>query len=144
MPLPMTIAVATDFSETADKAVKYAVELARKLDARVHLVHAWAIPVVSYPDMLVPLPAGLIDDIAIDAQNSMDAALKRHTTPGIKLEGTVVCGDARDAVLAAAEKAGANLLVVGTHGRTGLKRAVMGSVAEYLVRHSGVPVLVVR
>jgi nucleotide-binding universal stress UspA family protein len=138
------ILVATDFSEHAERATRQALELARKLDARVQLVHAWSIPIVSYPDMVMPFPANVIDDIARDAQRAMDAALQRHVTPGVTLTGQVVCGDARDALVEAATKAKADLLVVGTHGRRGIQRALLGSVAESIVRHAPCPVLVVR
>jgi nucleotide-binding universal stress UspA family protein len=138
------IVVATDFSEQAEKATRYAIELAQRLDARVELVHVWSIPIVSYPDIVVPLPAGYIDDLAKEAQRGMDVALERHTVPGTPVTGAVVCGDPRDAVIEAADKAKADLLVLGTHGRRGLRRAVLGSLAETVVRLAKCPVLVVR
>lgn len=144
MELPNTIVVATDFSELAEKATAWAVELAAKLQARVVLVHAWMIPLVTSPEVAVPLPAGFIDDLAKDAQRSMDAAVKRHTRPGVALSGTVVCADPRDGVIEAAEQAKAGLIVLGTHGRRGLKRVLLGSVAENVVRTAHCPVMVVR
>lgn len=142
--LPRTILVPTDFSPLAEKATYYAIALAQKLDARVELVHAWAIPIVSYPDMAVPLPATYIDDIAKDAQRSMDKAMIAFRTPGVALTGAVVCGDAREAIVDSATQRKADLIVMGTHGRRGLKRALMGSVAEAVIRHAHCPVLVVR
>ncbi len=142
--LPRLILVPTDFGEQADKAVRYALELAKKLDARVELVHVWSIPIVSYPDMMVPLPATVIDDVARDAQERMERAVAQNKTPGIAVSGAVVCGDARQSVIETADQHQANLIVMGTHGRRGLKRAVLGSVAEAVVRHAHCPVLVVR
>ncbi len=144
MALPRSIVVATDFSETAEKATLAAVELAKKLDARVLLVHAWMIPLVSSADVPVPLPANFIDDLAADAQRAMDAALKRHQAAGVPVTGKVVCRDPRDGIIELAQEAKADWLVIGTHGRRGLKRLVLGSVAESVVRSAPCPVLVVR
>jgi nucleotide-binding universal stress UspA family protein len=142
--LPRTIVVPTDFSEHAEKATRYALELAKRLDARLELVHAWSVPIVSYPDLMVPLPATFIDDVGRDAQQRMDKALARTQAPGIAVSGTVVCGDARQALIELADQRKADLIVMGTHGRRGVKRALMGSVAEAVVRHAHCPVLVVR
>lgn len=144
MTLPRTVVVATDFSEQAEKATRYALELAQRLEAKVELVHAWQIPVVTSPELAMPLPVTFVDDLARDSQRAMDEAVKRHSTTGVPVHGTVVCGDARDAVLETLDKVKGELLVLGTHGRRGLKRALLGSVAENVVRFSPCPVLVVR
>jgi nucleotide-binding universal stress UspA family protein len=138
------IVVATDFSEGAEKATREAIELAKEYDARVELVHAWVLPLVSTPEMVSPVSTGLIDELEKEARRTMDAALLRHRTPGIAVEGTVVCSDPREAVVETAEKLKADLIVIGTHGRRGLKRALLGSVAEAVVRTAPCAVLVVR
>ena len=143
MSLARNILVATDFSEPAEKATRYALELAQKHDAKVHLVHAWTVPVLTAPEG-VTLPAALFTQIEQEAQRAMAAALQRHRTPGVALEGTVMLTDPRDAVTDLAQKLGADLVVIGTHGRRGLKRALLGSVAEGVVRSAPCPVLVVR
>jgi universal stress protein A len=141
---PRTIVVATDFSEQAEKATRYAIDLARRLDARVHLVHAWLFPPITTPEVGGPLVAGLINDLEREAAKALELALARYSGAGIPVEGTVVTNDPRDGVVDAAAKLGADLIVVGTHGRRGLTRALLGSVAESIVRSATCPVLVVR
>lgn len=141
---PRRILVATDFSELAEKATGWALELARRYEARVDLVHAWSPPLVGSPEGVSPVSAVLINDLEREAKQAMTRALERYRTAGVALEGTVVCSDPRDAVVETAEKLKADLVVIGTHGRRGLKRALMGSVAEAVVRTAPCPVLVVR
>ncbi len=144
MSLPRTILVATDFSESAERATTYALQLAERLDARVELVHSWMVPALASPEgMAVPIGA-LTSMLEQDAQRAMDGALQRHRHPGVQLRGRVICNDARDAVLQAADELQADLVVMGTHGRRGLRRALLGSVAESVLRTAHCPVLVVR
>ncbi|MBL8914559.1 MAG: universal stress protein [Archangium sp.] len=141
---PRTILIATDFSEQAEKATTYGLELARAFGARVHLVHTWAVSFVSSADLPTAVPATFIDDVAKGAQQALDEALKRHQAAGVTLTGAAAYGDARDVVVDTARQMGADLIIVGTHGRRGVRRALLGSVAESVVRHAPCPVLVVR
>lgn len=144
MALPHTIVVATDFSEQAEKATREALELARVCNARVHLVHAWSVSFVAAPELPTPVPASFIDDLARGAQAALDEALHKHRTVGVTLTGVALYGDARDVVIDVARQQHADLLVVGTHGRRGLRRAILGSVAEGVLRYAPCAVLVVR
>jgi nucleotide-binding universal stress UspA family protein len=144
MTLPRMIIVATDFSEQAEKATREALELARVCHARVHLVHAWSVSFVTAPELPTPVPASFIDDLARGAQTALDEALRKHQTPGVALSGVALYGDARDVVVDVARQQNAELIVIGTHGRRGLRRAVLGSVAEGVLRYAPCPVLVVR
>lgn len=144
MGLPKTIVVATDFSECAERATNYALELAQRLDARVELVHSWMVPPLATTGELAAPMGDLATVIEEGAHSAMQDALKRYQRPGLKVNGTVICNDPRDAVLQAANDLKAELIVLGTHGRRGIRRALLGSVAETVVRTAPCPVLVVR
>lgn len=141
---PRTILIATDFSDQGRKATAQGMELARALGARVHLLHAWAVSFVSSADLPTAVPASFFDDVAKGAQRLLDDALAEHQTAGVTLTGATAYGDARDVVVDTAKQMGADLIIVGTHGRRGVRRALLGSVAESIVRHAHCPVLVVR
>lgn len=147
MDLPRTIVVGTDFSEQAEAAIAYAVALAGRLDARVRVVHGWQLPPMFLPvpeAAPVVYPAQLAAQLQTDAEAAMQHLVERHRAAHVPIEGAVVGADPRDAVLAQAAAGHAELIVVGTHGRRGFQRALLGSVAEAIVRHAPCPVLVVR
>lgn len=146
MDLPRTIVVGTDFSDQADAAVAYAIALAGKLDARVQLVHGWQVPPTAIgPDLATGFVAPFAAELERSAREAMARTLDRvRKGAKVPIDGAVVCNDPRDAVLAEAASRDAQLIIVGTHGRRGLKRALLGSVAEAVVRLASCPVLVVR
>ncbi len=140
-----TIVVGTDFSDQGNAAAAYAVELAARLGARVHFVHAWSMPTtVISVEMPAPFTGSLYDQLEKDAQTEMARLIEKVRTPAVPTEASVVFDDPRDAVIGAAKKLGASLIVVGTHGRRGIRRALIGSIAEGIVRLAPCPVLVVR
>lgn len=144
MTLPKTILVAVDFSAQSDKAVEYAVELARKLDAAVHLVHGFVIPVVPAPEAGVALPPDWIDNLERDCKRALAQLAQRYGDRGVAVTTHLEWEDPRHAVVDVATRLKADLVVLGTHGRRGLKRALLGSVAESVVRFAPCPVLAVR
>ena len=141
---PKTILVPTDFSEAAGVALDYAVELAAKLGAAVHVVHAFELPLVGFPDGTMTISAEMASRIIDAAQKALDELAKKHASRNIELHTFLEQADPRDAVLSAAKKVGADLIVMGTHGRRGIARALIGSVAESVVRTSSIPVLTLR
>lgn len=137
------IVVATDFSVSAERAVEMAVDLAQQYDAALTLVHVTEIPVFAYGgtamatgDLITP-----IREAAEQATATALAALQK-SFPAAKAE--VRLGIAAEEILAAADAAHADLIVVGTHGRRGVSHLLLGSVAEKVVRMSPVPVLTMR
>jgi len=142
--LPKTILVASDFSDTGRRAADWAVDLARSLEARLVVLHAYDLPVVGVPDGAFIVDARTAAKLSEQAQRALDAETARLRELGAAPEGLLLQGDPRDAIPRAAEATGADLVVVGSHGRRGLSRALLGSVAESIVRTSRVPVLVVR
>jgi nucleotide-binding universal stress UspA family protein len=142
MTLPKTILVATDFSDTSEAAVAYAVELARKLDAKLYVFNAIAIPAYGVPELGVAVTATMIDTIVRDNQAGLDALARTYAPT--RLEPLLRTGDPRDLIVQTAVEVGADLIVMGTHGRRGVSRALLGSVAEGVLRHAPCPVLTIR
>jgi len=137
------ILVATDFSESAENAVAIAAELALQFDAELTLLTVWEIPPVSYGATLY-VPSDLAGPIQEAAQAALDRAgeaLKKQVPRATTLLRE---GEAWQEILSGAEAVRADLIVVGTHGRRGLGRAFLGSVAERVVRLSPIPVLTVH
>lgn len=143
-----TLLVPTDFSDGARAAFKLAVEVAGVHSARVVLLHvAELLPGIT-PDTVIqpegaPTPMRVEDFAREQAEQSMQA-LVETITPGVEIVTEVVLGPAIESIGSAVARHGADLVVMGTHGRTGLARVVLGSVTERVVRQSLVPVLTVR
>jgi nucleotide-binding universal stress UspA family protein len=134
--------VPVDFSDATQPAVDLAVSLARAADARITLLHAFDVtPFVSGVPFVPTIDTGpIVQALEKDLTELRDAA--RATWP--KIDGIVATGGACDVILATAVAMGCDLIVIGTHGRRGLPRALLGSVAERVVRLSPVPVLTLR
>jgi len=143
MTLPTNILVPTDFSETADKALDYAVVLAAKLGARIHLLHVIGIPALGIPELGVAMTSSMIGTLVADAQVALEQAVDRRRGQATFAPPLQRTGDARDTILAAAKEVGADLIVIGTHGRRGLSRMLLGSVTDAVVRMAPCPVLTV-
>jgi nucleotide-binding universal stress UspA family protein len=142
MTLPRHIVVATDFSDTAARALDFAVELAAKLDARVHLLHVLGITELGVPELGVALTSTMMQSIVASGEKQLDREVAAR--PGAKIETLLRSGDVRAEILHTAAQVGAELVVLGTHGRRGVGRAVLGSVAEHVLRHARCPVLIIR
>jgi nucleotide-binding universal stress UspA family protein len=141
MSHPSKILVPTDFSPHADRALEYAMDLAAKLGASVHVLHVFEVPVLSLPEAPWVVTSELIDTIERASKRALDELVKKHQRSDVPLTPLLRSGEARSQIDAAAAEIGADLVCMGTHGRTGLARALLGSVAEYVVRTSSVPVL---
>jgi nucleotide-binding universal stress UspA family protein len=132
------ILVPTDFGEPAEQALELAIELAGKFDAKLTLLHAYSLPSMPYTSGLA-LPMEEIADAAEEAlENALERARKRYP----RCEGLVQAGAASERILAVTKESGVDLIAMGTHGRRGLSRFMLGSVAERIVRTSPVPVLI--
>jgi len=141
---PKNILVPVDFSDPSEAALDYAVALAKPLGAKVTVVHSYEIPVVGLPEGAMVLTADVAERILTASQAALDATLERRKDAGVVLVGLLKNGDPRDVVPATAKEVGADLIVMGTHGRRGIARALLGSVAESVLRTAPAPVLAVR
>jgi nucleotide-binding universal stress UspA family protein len=143
------ILVGTDFSSESDVALAHAVRIARRLEAQLLLAHAGTVlePTAA---ALAPESAALAEYQRIIAEHDVEnrtrlqALVAEVRAQGLKAEEHLIDGFADTALRDAAEKLDADLVVIGTHGRTGLKRLLLGSVAERVVRLCRRHVLVAR
>ncbi len=135
--------VATDFSDTSGHALQVALDLAKESGADLRVLHTCEIPGSIEPGQTFA-GVDLMQPIIEVAQGKLDAFMRSVRDRYPRAEGVLRVGVAWEQILAAAAEARADLIVIGTHGRRGLAHAVMGSVAEKIVRLSAVPVLTVR
>jgi nucleotide-binding universal stress UspA family protein len=141
MHLPKRILVAIDFSESAETALDYAVGLAKELHANVIVMHAYELPIYGFPSGALVASAEMASRIMTGAQEGLDAACKARASSGVEISQVLRQGVAWEEVHSVADEMNADLIVIGTHGRQGLSRALLGSVAEKIIRTSTRPVL---
>lgn len=139
-----TIVVATDFEQTGRAALDWAILLAQSLRASVLVAHVFDLPLAGLPDAALMVGAKTAARMSNEAQSALDAEVARVGGRGVVVEGTLRQGDPREVVTLIAAAARASLIVVGSHGRRGLVRGLLGSVAEDILRKSEIPVAVVR
>ena len=135
------ILVPTDFSESAALAEEFAISLATKFDATITLLHIHTPPVI-YTDAMT----GFVwpyEELAKQAETALQGAVGDLKKRYPKSEGRLCAGTPWEQIIDSVRELGADLIVMGTHGRRGLPRALLGSVAEKIVRMSPVPVLTV-
>jgi nucleotide-binding universal stress UspA family protein len=144
MWLTKRILIPVDFSGSSRKACEVGVELAEIFRVPLALVHVVPIASVSYANApYVPAPE-YTQRVEQSALSALHDEAHRLEGKGVALETVLRYGRAWEEIIDAAEKLDAGLIVIGTHGRHGLPRALLGSVAEKVVRLSPVPVMTVR
>jgi len=134
------IVVPIDFEEASLKALDLAKELAAQIGGEVVLVHVYQIPVYTYPGLEPTLVPSFHAEVTAAAKRAMAAI----STQAGNLRAILREGEPATEILAAAEEAGARMIVMGTHGRKGIAHFFLGSVAEKVVRKSPIPVMTVR
>lgn len=141
-----TILVPTDFSPDAEKALSTATELAKLFGARIVVVHAYHvdIPMVSPMAGGYALPQGFYEELRAQANAQVEKLVQEVAAAGVNATGIALLEPASVAIVTQAESLPADLIVMGTRGLTGLKHAVLGSVAERAVRTAPCPVLTVK
>lgn len=137
----------TDFSPTSSRAVDYAAAMADSFGARLLLLHV--IPEMTYPLRSFGMSSSfphLKEELHKRAMESLEERLAklREKLPNIDAQLELRDGEAHEIVLAFAKSENADMIVMGTHGHTGLKHALLGSTAEKIVRLAECPVLTVR
>jgi nucleotide-binding universal stress UspA family protein len=144
-PAPLSIRhimVPHDFSDTAQRALEFALGIARPLRARVSVMFAYDVVAYGFPEA----PAVPTDSAQIEraARAALEDVARRAQGTGVEVEGMLRRGVPWSEINAAAEETKVDLIVMGTHGRRGFARALLGSVAEKVVRTAPCPVLTVR
>ena len=142
-----TILLPTDFSECGNFGLSYAASLARTFNASLICVHVIEpmVPTVGYSGMTEPMPiADITEQLEDSAERELPKIAECEECAGLEIEEVIVHGEAASEIVRVAKERNVDLIVVSSHGRTGLGRILFGSTAEAVVRHASCPVLVVK
>ena len=133
------ILVPVDFSECMEKALSYAVPFAQQFNATVTLLHVVESPYLPASEM------GVVVDYDNQAEVSKELeALRARLAGKVRCHTMIREGRAESEIVDVAKEMGSDLIILSTHGRTGLERLLMGSTVEKVARRAGCPILVVR
>ena len=141
------ILLPTDFSGCANYALPYAAAIARALNATVICVNVVEpiVPAVGYTGMAEAMPiAEMSEQMEDSAERELPDVMRCEELHGLKVEEVIGHGDAAAEIVRVADEQDVDLIVISSHGRTGLGRIIFGSTAEAVVRHARCPVLVVK
>jgi nucleotide-binding universal stress UspA family protein len=144
MPTPSRILVPVDLMEGSRAIIDYAVQLARPFNASLEVMHAWEPPQYVAPDLLVAAPGWnpqSLEKTALDAARKELETLVRSLQSPVPVTQRLEVGEPGAAVLRVAEVGGFDLIIMGTHGRRGLPRLLLGSVAQKVIARAHCPVL---
>jgi nucleotide-binding universal stress UspA family protein len=135
-----------DFSDASRAAMEVAADLARRGGGDLVLLHAYPIPGYTFPDGSVVASPKMMQELAEQAERHLEEwrALAAQRAGASRVSTEKAIGEPAAEIVSYAKASGVDLIVVGTHGRTGLEHALMGSVAERVVRRAHCPVLTVR
>jgi nucleotide-binding universal stress UspA family protein len=137
------ILVPVDFSDISTRALKVALDLAGSLAAKVTVLHAVSMSAVSLPvDGMPVYNDKMIEEGLDEAREKLENYLREHIGAA-QLTQAVVFGEPTSEVNIYAVENAVDMIIMGTHGRTGLLHLLLGSVAESVLRHASVPVLCV-
>jgi nucleotide-binding universal stress UspA family protein len=134
----------TDYSATSDNAVRYAVEFARKVDAHVRFLHILSSGTLAEKTAVTSTPLSAQPEEDDSLPDNFSRLLMDEKKKGLNADFRVCRGEAPKVIAEQAHSWGADLIIMGSHGRTGLHRLMMGSVAEEVFRTSDIPVLLVK
>jgi len=137
-----TILCPVDFSDASRKAVQYAKEFASSMGSVVHLLN-----VVEPRPMAVDITLNYVpleEDLEQAAEEDLQVILQEFQLAGLKVESSIEIGNPSDVILDKSKDLDVNLVIMGSHGKKGLSRLIMGSVAETVVRKANCPVLIVK
>jgi nucleotide-binding universal stress UspA family protein len=139
------ILVPTDFSEGSEEAFATALVLARDSGARVTLLHVHPLPpTMVLPDVLVPISPGLMRSVEHSVELALEQLCDRARARGVVCNWATAIGSATAEICSTAPALEVDLVVIGAHGKGGLGHAILGSVAEKVVRKAPCAVLTVR
>lgn len=134
------IVVAVDFEKASLKALEFAKDIAGRMGAEVVIAHVYQVPMFTYPGLEPALLPTFNNEISAAAKRAVEELAASHGG----LRAVLREGDPATELLAVANELKAQILVMGTHGRSGFAHLFLGSVAEKVMRHSSIPVLTVR
>jgi nucleotide-binding universal stress UspA family protein len=140
------ILVPTDFGKSSHNALKYGLAFARKFGAEVWLLHVVQDLSLFIPEavMAAPPPVPPVDQFVAAARTALERVVAGLNVEGVTVHAEVGVGPPFDEIVRMASEKAVDLIVMGTHGHTGLAHVLLGSVAEKVVRRAPCPVLTVR
>jgi nucleotide-binding universal stress UspA family protein len=138
------ILVPTDFSEPSDAALEYGRIVAAKFSAALHLLHVVETPAIVSPEAYIGESPDIQTALIEDAQQRLAALVTPSDRARFTTTTEVLCGAGARAIVEYARQQNVDLIVMGTHGRSGVAHLLMGSVAEKVLRAAPCPVLTVR
>lgn len=138
------ILVPTDFSEASTPALDLAIAFAQRFEAEIILFHAHEMPAYVFPDGVLPVTPEVLGELQRSVMAELDRLAVRIREAGVVVTTRSGIGVHDFEICRAAKESSADLIVMGTHGRTGLRHVLLGSVAEKVVRRAPCPVLTVR
>jgi nucleotide-binding universal stress UspA family protein len=149
MNAPRRILVPVDFSACSKAALDYAMNIAERLGASVDVLHVWEPPHYITPETVVYIPGEPGQSLSQYARSQANRAMEELLSSarrdhGPSLSGRIEAGQAVGVILEHAKGDAFDLIVMGTHGRTGLSHLLVGSVTERVVRRAPCPVLTIR
>lgn len=136
--------VPIDFSDASIAAFKTAMEFSKSLDAEIRAIHIHQLQVPYVGDGGFYVPEMDEDEALEEHKKELEAFVSKHGEKGITVTQEVRIGDPETEINEIAQESEADMIVMGTHGRSGLSHLLMGSVTESVLRHTNVPVTVVR
>ncbi|HWQ48765.1 MAG TPA: universal stress protein [Methanosarcina sp.] len=136
------IMIATDGSKQVEKAIEAAIELTKLTGARLYAIYV--IASTSYTPRSFGWEESLREILEAEAKKAITFVEETGKASGVKVEPVILEGYPADRIMEFAEQEGMDLIVMGTLGRTGLDRFLLGSIAEKVVRHSKIPVMVIK
>jgi universal stress protein A len=140
-----TILVAVDFSDSSDNAFQMALSMAKKLDAKLIILHVINESADFRGYFVSQCSFEMFDEeMGESAKTLMESFCQQHLSTFENFESVIVSGLPHDQIIAQAAEKSADLIVLGTHGRSGIDHVLFGSTAEKVVRKSPYPVLTVR
>jgi nucleotide-binding universal stress UspA family protein len=138
------ILVPTDFTETSDRALDWAMGIAARVGASVTVMHSYEIPIIGFPDGAIVATPEIASRIADASRAALESTVEQRRGRGVTLDSVLREGVAWEEINAVADAIDADLVVIGTHGRRGLARALLGSVAENVIRTAHRPIVTIR
>lgn len=133
-----------DFSDVSKNAFQIAIDLAVLFKADLHVIHVFQMPASTIPEGIYDIPDDMEDKVKSHFSKKLDEFIKNHSTPEINIITGSYAGFPHVEIIKYVNEANADMIVMGTHGRTGLSHVLLGSVTERVIRTSDIPVLTVR
>jgi nucleotide-binding universal stress UspA family protein len=138
------ILVPLDGSPLAERALHHAMEIAGREGAEIVVVRAVDVPLAVIPETGFADEMAAVDEIFAEARSYVDGVVASASKDGYRMRGEVAKGIPEDIILGAADRENVDVIVMSTHGRTGLSRWLMGSVAEAVMTSTRRPLLLVK